>query len=313
MASIDDLYDAVRKRQCILFVGAGVHYPPPDDLQAYKYPEADRPPLGSQLSCDLSLECRRAQYQPPLTPAEVRYLVINKRNLQRTSWFYEERNGRARLIDRVIASVQTNKRPSAVVRALAAIGFPLIITTNYDQLLDTSLSIAHGQQPNVSIYDPEGLTPTKGYLIPEPRVLAADPNVNEPVTQPWLFKMHGCVSDRKTIVITDEDYIRFVMRMGDTQNFHPVHQRIRVKFTEWPTLFIGYSLLDYNLRLLFRTLRWRIDQSELRSSYSVDLYPDPLVKIRYEDRDGYVRFFVENIWKFVPELYQQVFGRKMPP
>jgi len=305
MASIDDLYTAVRKRQCILFVGAGVHYPPPADSTRYAYPAAECPPLGSQLSLELARECRAGTFNPPLSRTELRYLALNKRNLQRTSWFYEERLGRDRLIDRVVERVDQDKQPSAVVRALAETGFPLIITTNYDRLLEKALMRAHGEMPNVSIYDPAGLEATKGHRIPE---TASD----TPVKQPWLFKMHGCTSDRKSIVVTDEDYIRFVMRMGDTQNFHPVHQRIRVKFTEWPTLFIGYSLLDYNLRLLFRTLRWRIDPAELRSSFSVDLYPDPLVRVRYEERDGYVRFFAEDIWKFVPELYRAVLNREMP-
>ena len=33
--------------------------------------------------------------------------------------------------------------------------------------------------------------------------------------------------------------------------------------TDWTTLFVGYSLLDYNLRLLFKTLRWKIDSANL--------------------------------------------------
>src|SRR5437868_15299080 len=52
MATVADLYEAIKKRECILFLGAGVHYPPPADLPQYQYPVAYRPPLGNQL-------CRR--------------------------------------------------------------------------------------------------------------------------------------------------------------------------------------------------------------------------------------------------------------
>ena len=52
-----DLFDAVKQRECILFLGAGVHYPPPEDLPEYQYPVEERPPLGAQLSHKLAREC----------------------------------------------------------------------------------------------------------------------------------------------------------------------------------------------------------------------------------------------------------------
>jgi hypothetical protein len=59
MANIDDLYDAVSRRECILFLGAGVHYPPPEDLPDYQYPSEDRPPLGAEFSRALARECKQ--------------------------------------------------------------------------------------------------------------------------------------------------------------------------------------------------------------------------------------------------------------
>src|SRR5207248_6154796 len=51
--------EAVAKGQCILFLGAGVHYGPPagtDPKYAAAYPEERRPPLGRALSVKLADE-----------------------------------------------------------------------------------------------------------------------------------------------------------------------------------------------------------------------------------------------------------------
>src|ERR1035441_4657303 len=53
----------------------------------------------------------------------------------------------------------------------------------------------------------------------------------------------------------------------------------------------------FNLRLLFRTLRWGLDQARWPSSYSVDVRPDPLNKDTWS-KEG-LRFIVEDVWEFV--------------
>lgn len=79
---------------------------------------------------------------------------------------------------------------------------------------------------------------------------------------------------------------------------------------ERPTLFIGYSLKDYNLRLMFRTLRWGLDNSEFPVSYSIDRKPDLLIKRVWQDQGGLVAFIAEDIWTFVPWLYKKINGKE---
>jgi len=79
----------------------------------------------------------------------------------------------------------------------------------------------------------------------------------------------------------------------------------------WPTLFVGYSLRDYNLRLLFRTLRWRIDESEFPLSFSIDHNPDPLILQVLQNERKFVTFVTHNLWAFVPWLYKKVHGKEL--
>jgi hypothetical protein len=322
VATIEDLYKAIRNRECILFLGAGVHYPPPSDSPDYQYPVEHRPPLGTQLSHDLAKEClhmtRVSSRTDPLDEKEKRklratelrmkhgYLWKHRDNLQRIAWFYELHHQRAALVTRVSRTVEEGKKPSAVVRALAEIDFPIVITTNYDRLFENALGLS-AKMVSPIVYEPERREQT--------RDLRGVPGKDKR----WLFKIHGCISRPESIVITDEDYIRFIMRMNDGEDFHPVPQKIRTQLAEWPTLFVGYSLLDYNLRLLFRTLRWKIKPSLRPPTYSLDLYPDMLISATYGAKEGelasepLVTFIARDIWKFVPHLYQHIMEKKMPP
>jgi hypothetical protein len=285
--ALDQIARAVTDRRCILFLGAGVHAPPPED-SVYEYPDAQRPPIGSALSRELAASCAL----PDRFPTE------DVANLQRVSLFYEIARSRRLLVEAVNAAVNTGKQPSPMVRALAELDFPLVITTNYDQLFERALYML-GKQPRASVYTPN-LEPTTDHR---------DPTAESPV----VFKIHGDILQPETIVITDEDYIQFVLRMSNKEPYDPVPMTLKYHLTGWPTLFVGYSLLDYNLRVLFKTLRWKIDSANMPEMYSVDYRPDPLIVDVWHNQRRYVNFIAEDVWTFVPRLYERVLGRKYEP
>jgi hypothetical protein len=301
---IDEIATQVARGECILFLGAGVHYPPPEPSEGsparYLYPDAERPPLGRALAERLAAKCQLLTDYP--------YEAANLGNLQRVAMFFERKLGRQALVDEIVAAVDREPdvgglrqtRPSPAVKALAELPFSMVITTNYDHLFENALLRA-GKEPQRRIYQREGVQPTKDWRRPPE------------TSRPYLFKLHGDIEDPSSIVITDEDYIQFVLRMSDRDSFHPVPETFRVQFKRWPTLFIGYSLIDYNLRLLFRTLRWKLDPADYPKAYSVDLRPDPLIEHFYgAGQNRYVWFLVENVWSFVPQLYLQIMGKEMP-
>lgn len=288
-ATIAAIASQISKGECILFLGAGVHHAPPED-SSYTYPDLQRPPLGCAFSEMLAAKCDFSQQFPD----------ESNDNLQRVSLYFESKRNRSNLVNEVREAVVTGKRPSPILRALARLNFPLVITTNYDQLFEDALRMA-GKQPLVSIYNEKGSEPTK------------DHRGNLSSERPFVIKIHGDVLDApESIVITDEDYIQFVLRMSDKDPYHPVPMTLRYFFTRWPTLFVGYSLMDYNLRLLFKTLRWKIDPSNIPDTYSVDLHPDPLILDVWYNQRRYVKFIAQDVWTFVPDLYRMVVGEEMP-
>jgi hypothetical protein len=288
--TLGDVVAAVASGECILFLGAGVHSPPPEG-SSYVYPEEQRPPLGSAFSRHLAEKAGVAE----------KYPRENLDNLQRMSLFHEIEHKRPALVDEIRAAVQTGKKPSPVLRALSELSFPLVITTNFDQLFEDALRAAD-KKPYVSVYSRDQNQQT--YQYP----LRGDPTPEAP----FVFKIHGDIDQVESIVITDEDYIRFVLRMRDKEPYYPVPRAFDYRFAMWPTLFVGYSLIDYNLRLLFLTLRWQIDDAQIPPTYSVDRYPDPLIKAVWDERRGWVTFIAQDVWTFVPKLYEAVLGKEMP-
>jgi hypothetical protein len=286
-AAVADIARSVSAGRCILFLGAGVHYPPPED-SSYSYPEQDRPPLGAALSLQLAGECDFKAKCPN----------DSDRNLQRVSLCYELFKSRKQLVDKIREAVDVGKKPSPALRALARLPFSLVITTNYDRLFERALQ-REEKDPRSIVYAKEPEEPTKDYL---------DPNQESPV----ILKIHGSIEEPESIVVTDEDYIQFVLRMTDKDPYHPVPETFRYNLKRWNTLFVGYSLLDYNLRLLFKIMRWQIDPANIPETYSVDKYPDPLILDVWENQNRYVRFIAQDLWRFVPELYRRVMGEEMP-
>ncbi|HKC66500.1 MAG TPA: SIR2 family protein [Pyrinomonadaceae bacterium] len=292
-AAIAEIAEKVSKGECILFLGAGVHYPPPEG-SIYSYPEEQRLPLGRAFSQALADKSGFSEQFPKDSTG----------NLQRVALYYETKLGRNNLVNEIKNAVMYGKKPSPVVRALARLNFPLVITTNYDQLFEDALRmpkpLGPEKRPFVSVYNKDGSDPTKEY----PGDPAAD--------QPFVVKIHGDVQSPESMVITDEDYIQFVLRMSDKIPYNPIPLTFSYFFTRRPTLFVGYSLMDYNLRLLFKTLRWKIDPSNIPDTYSVDLYPDPLILDVWYNQRRYVRFIAQDVWTFVPNLYRMITGEEMP-
>jgi hypothetical protein len=295
-----EIIETVHKGECILFLGAMASARSPEDCP-YRYSEA--PPGGGELSRRLA--------------KRFGYSADDITNLPRVSLFAEYRQGGSRkaLVDAIAYEIArptedsssiAEIEPSPALRMLASLPFRIVITTNYDLLFDLAFGDARAingkrKKPIIRIYDPTRTTP--------PEEIPIDLTEEEPV----LLKLHGDIRKPESIVVTEEDYITFIQRMGST-HLHPIHEYIRMRMRAWSFLFIGYSLRDYNLRLLFRTLRWGMDVSQYPLSYSVDPYPDNLiVSVWQRSPQPMVHFIEEDLWSFVPALYQAVQGNAYLP
>ena len=322
---IDQIAASVRSGEVVLFLGAGVHASKPAPAgQPEPPPDPRRPLFAGALAEALARESRWTERFPNKPPKDYfqRVALDYELNIildeQRKQW---EQSGKTKgfhslqivpparpkpLTCAAVAGRGSRMLCSApllwarhlpALRALAELNFPLIITTNYDRLFEDALLMA-GKNPTTSVYQPKANAP--------PKDVSQDPYRENP----FIFKIHGDINAPESLVITDEDYIDFVLRMTASGEFDPVPGTFQFRLIKWPTLFIGYSLLDYNLRLLLKTLRHKKDN--FPRSYSIDPWPDLLVARVWDSELGYVGFLADNLWEFVPELYRRVKECEMP-
>ena len=291
-----EIVESLKKGKCILFLGAMASAPSPEGSR-YDYKQA--PPSGVELSQRLAQECE--------------YPYEDQTNLQRVSLYFQFRKvggGRESLVKAVRKVITAHEiKPSPALHMLAALPFPIVITTNYDRLFDIALSRANTRdgkpkQPHFRVFDPTRTDPTE----------SVPPDPQEEEDKPILLKLHGDIEKPESIVITEEDYIDFIQRMSFQSSHHPIHIYMRYRLGSWPVLFVGYSLKDYNLRLLFKTLRWNMDAALYPRCFSVDPYPDNLVvAVWLRGETPMVSFIEQDLWEFVPDLYKRIHGNEYEP
>ena len=164
---------------------------------------------------------------------------------------------------------------------------PLIVTTNYDDLMERALD-ANEQPYDVVVYMAEGkheglfchATPD-GALEPitSPETyLAVDPD-----RKTVLLKMHGFVSRRDanedSYVITEDHYIEYLTRTDLTKL---LPKPVMARLLNCHLLFLGYSLRDWN----FRAILHQIYLNRLHDNdwWAVLLNPSRLERRSWEKR-----------------------------
>jgi class 3 adenylate cyclase len=229
-------------------------------------------PSGGELA---RLLAERARYPDPADG-----------DLLRISQYVDAMLGAGRLYGYLRSVFNVDYPPNSLHRFLASLprllrerGLPqqLIITTNYDDLLERAFAAA-GEPYDVVWYEAK-----KGSL--RGRLLHRPPD-GEPVPielpnkytalsldeRPVVLKLHGAVDrvdpKRDSYVITEDNYIEY-LSVGDIGPQIPMTLRERMADSHF--LFLGYSMRDWNLRVILNRI-WGEQQLDLKS-WAVQMPP----------------------------------------
>lgn len=172
-------------------------------------------------------------------------------------------------IARFIAEARRAKRRNPI---------PLIVTTNYDDVLERALwderqdfdvvsYLAHGESRGLFVHiAPAGAQPViikraRAYLglVPEER--------------PTILKLHGTVDRRDptldNFVLTEEHYVDYLT----TDVWDAIPVQLAAEIRQSHLLFMGYAMRDWNLLVVLRRLGLL---PSYFSSWAVQLSPDDL-------------------------------------
>ena len=226
--------------------------------------------------------------------------------------------GSGPLYDELHALLDPDLQPTVLHRFFAALppllrerGAPhqLIVTTSYDLALERAFLDA-GEEFDVVSYLAAGRNRGKfchvapdgtGTLIEVPNTYATELSLER---RTIILKLHGQVSrsadDREweSFVVTEDDYIEYLAQ-SEVASVVPVALGAKLRRSHF--LFLGYTMADWNLRLLLHRL-WG-DQPLSYRSWAVQPEPMPIEREFWRRRD--VDVLEIPLERYVTALAQQ--------
>jgi hypothetical protein len=210
-------------------------------------------------------------------------------------------NGVAAVNRRLQSLLDDNGRePSPLLRMLATLPVRLIITTNYDNLMEG----AFGKRRHHVV-----VQPVDGFDGDASSRLLELADYEDPI----LYKIHGSFQapnggPPSEVVVTEEDYIRFLTVVRDKERGMPNH--IQALIAESTLLFFGYSLEDWDFRTIFKALVESRRPLERNLAFAFQKDP-PDFWVRYWETKG-VRIYNVDLYEFAEQLQQRVAAAVAP-
>jgi hypothetical protein len=236
----DRLTKKINLKMCTPFLGAGASYP--------------TLPLGSQIARTWAKECG--------------YPFTDVSNLVRVAQFVaiQEEDGMAPKED-ILELLQGQgppdfSKPDEIHRLVADLELPVYITTNYDNFMAKALMRDHPKrEPRQEICKWHKVR--QGQPVPLPSLAPTREH-------PLVFHLHGHLSDLNSLVLTEDDYLDFLITLSENADLLP--PTVQEAFTNSSVLFLGYSLEDMNFKVIFRKLA-SYYAGRGRKHFSVQLQP----------------------------------------
>jgi DNA-binding SARP family transcriptional activator len=223
----------------------------------------------------------------------------NGSGLPRVAQYIAVMKGSGPLYDELHALLDADVTPTPIHRFFASLppalrerGVPhqLLVTTSYDLALETAFLEA-GEEFDVVSYVAAGpargrfchISPDgTGRMIDLPNTYATELSLEQRTV---ILKLHGQVdraADREweSFVVTEDDYIDYLAR-SDVAGAVPVGLAAKLRRSHF--LFLGYTMADWNLRVILNRL-WS-DQPLSYRSWAVQPQAKPLEREFWRRRD----------------------------
>ena len=237
----DVLLQRIAEQKCTPFLGAGAGHPPL--------------PLGWEIADKWAHEFNYPMQDPRNLPRVAQFLAV-----EHDAMFPKER-----VLKQFIrpAQVPDFGEPNEPHRILAELPFPLYMTTNYDDFMVRALR-EQNKRPK------RELCCWNRFLKDHPSVFS-DSSFEPAVLEPVVFHLHGNNEVPESLVLTEDDYLDFLVNAS--RNLEVLPHQIRKALSGSSLLFIGYSLEDMTFRVLFRGLVASTEKALRRINVTVQLEP----------------------------------------
>jgi SIR2-like domain len=270
------LIKRIKDKKCTPFLGAGACY--------------GVLPLGGDIAREWA-----NQYQYPLDDTSNLVAVAQYLALKNDRMFPKEE------LVRMFAEFASPDYASASEphSILAGLSLPMFVTTNYDNFMTQALKKKE-KDPR------QELCRWNKYIKDTPSIF--DTDFSPTPAQPVVFHLHGYNPLAESLVLTEDDYMDFLVNISvDDQLMPPV---VRRALTGSTLLFIGYRIADWNFRVLLRSLSRYMESGLQRTHFAVITPPqaagDLQVKAQEYLSDYYENIDVRVFWGTATEFLGQL-------
>ena len=200
---------------------------------------------------------------------EYGYPLEDSRDLARVAQFVAVEHGQMRAKFEITEKFKKIKppdftKPDEPHAVLADLPLPIYITTNYDDFMVKALKSRNKESV-------QELCRWNSIIREHASVFKDDPGYDPTSQNPMVFHLHGHIGIPASLVLTEDDYLDFLVSISKYQDLIPA--RIQRAFRETSFLFLGYKLNDWNFRVLFRSLAGYMEKSVSQNHVAVQLVP----------------------------------------
>ncbi|MGC1377643.1 MAG: CHAT domain-containing protein [Anaerolineales bacterium] len=149
------------------------------------------------------------------------------------------------VLAKAIGAKRRAANPLDAYRVLAQLPFPLYISANPDRLLEDALEEA-GRKPEVMV------SPWNARLASRKTVFDLQPGYEPSAEHPLVFYLFGRWNDRGSLVLTEDEYIKYLI--GFTSNKAFVPEQVRLALSDTLLLFLGFETEEWAFRVIFHSI-----------------------------------------------------------
>lgn len=255
------LVERIKNKKCTPFLGAGASY--------------GSLPLGAEIAKDWAKE-----YGFPLEDSSNLISVAQYVALMTDPMFPK---------DKIVKMIEANNKApdfddeSEPHGVLAALPMPIFVTTNYDNFMIRALRKRDKDAR-------QELCRWNAYV--RGTASAFDDGYKPTVANPVVFHLHGYSPIYESLVLTEDDYLDFLVNISQDKKLIP--PPVQEAFMATSLLFIGYRIADWNFRVLFRSLARFMESGVHRTHFAVITPPNAADDLR-EKAQAYLSKYYENI------------------
>jgi hypothetical protein len=265
-----ELFFKIKDKECIPFIGAGA--------------SSSWLPLGKDIATTWTKE-----YGYPLGDSHQLARIAQFLAIKEDNDMYPK-NILSRLIkEKRAPDFSLEKYRNTSYAVLADLNLPIYITTNYDKFMEAALQ-SRGKEPVSEFCRWNKLGEAGGITS----IFDHNTQYTPTKARPLVYHLHGIIDKPQSMVLTEDDYIDFIVTLSSNNNIIP--PAIRRLMATSSLLFIGYSLEDINFRIIFRGIVDNLGARYQLSSVGVLLFPSGIVEDKQNEAQKYLECYTRKMF-----------------